>query len=117
MVGLPLWGTETVEVIHPVFVDDHGVARATYPDSARRELVAGVDLQPSATSENDQHADSVLTAYNLFLPLSVELSSDCLVQYLGKRYQINGDVRVFNDPLGVLSYKVAELTDWGANHD
>jgi hypothetical protein len=67
-VGLPPIATDTITIVHPVIVTDHGAQVPDWSQPATVTTVEGCSVQPSGGSEDRAHRDQLGAQFTVFAP-------------------------------------------------
>ena len=91
---LPSFCRDTVTRIRPTTKEVRG---STVPDwdNANTLEITGCSMQPATTSlSQDGRVLGISDTYTLFAPTESDIEAGDRIEYMGKVYQIDGDVRV-----------------------
>jgi len=105
-VSLPSFATQTVTVLRPATVDDHGDVVPDWSQTPTQIPLTGVSVSPPRR-RGQENAHSVTTELMLFAPL-VDLRDTDRIVYAGTTYAIRGEVMRYET--GVLDHIECHLT-------
>jgi hypothetical protein len=107
-VSLPSFATQTVTVLRPEWVSNHGTVVADW-SAASEHTVTGCSLQPITGAEQPINRDAVTTTWQLYAPAGTDLdATDRVRSEDGHIYEVVGPIRVWSN--GVLDHVDAVLS-------
>lgn len=109
---LPSWTRQTVVLLTPVVVDDHGTEVPDWSQSPTPTTVTGCSFQPSGGSLDDTNREGVRAAASLYLPPATTASAQQRVQVDGVTYRIIGEPERWTSATGRLDHIVLRLERW-----
>jgi hypothetical protein len=107
-VSLPSFATQTIAVVRPAWLDDHGTSVRDW-DHTTSHTVTGCSVQPVTGSEDEiNRAISVTTVALLFAPADADIADTDRIRYGGTTFEIEGSVRRYET--GVLDHLEISLS-------
>lgn len=107
------FANDTVEVVHPVWVEDsRNIRRATYPDDAPTTVVDGCSVQQGASTEVLGGRDTTAVRWTVLAPAGTTVEETDAVKFEGHRYRVDGHPARQKSPTGALDHVAILLLDW-----
>lgn len=101
---LPSFCRDTVTRIRPGKKDSRGTTIPDW-DTATTIAIKGCSMQPSSTSlSQDGRVLGITDTYTLFAPPNADIEAGDHIEFKGKTYEIDGDVRVQPSASGRLDH-------------
>lgn len=104
-------GTQTVDILHPTTIVDHGTEITDWTD-ATETPVEGCSVQPIGDEEILAHRDAVLAGWRAWLPPGTPITALDRVRHAGTVYEVVGEPQRWDDPYGGLSHVEVLLNRW-----
>lgn len=101
---LPSFCKDTVKRIRPGTKDSRGSAIPDW-DTATTVEIKGCSMQPASTSlSQDGRVLGITDTYTLFAPPDADIEAGDHIEFRGKVYEIDGDVRIQPSATGRLDH-------------
>lgn len=104
-------GTQTVTVIRPAWVDDHGSAVADWSNATESES-NGWSVQPLGAPEILDHRDSTGIRWRAYGPPGVDVESTDRLRFADTTYEVDGEPLRWTSPTGRLDHVELTLLVW-----
>ncbi|AOQ28224.1 head-to-tail stopper [Arthrobacter phage Huntingdon] len=97
--------------LRPAEVSDHGNKSWDYTTPARADL-PGCIVQPLQSTEVSINRDATLTQYSVLAPTGHDIRDYDHIEYLGREYQIVGEVQIQPSPSGTMDHATFTMNRW-----
>lgn len=106
------FAADTIEVVRPTFVKDHGrlIANVELPES--ETPVTGCSVQPGDGAELTANRQSTEALWTVYAPASIDVRSTDAVRWRGDLYAVDGQPARWSSPTGGLDHVVVKLKLW-----
>ena len=107
---LPSWCSDTLKVFRAPLIDERGTAVLDW-DNAEAHDIEGCSVQPSTsnTSNDSPRVNQFYDSLMAYIPYGADIKPGDRVEFLGKMFEVNGDVMLWRSPTGALSHGVVYL--------
>nr|DAP39295.1 MAG TPA: Minor capsid protein [Caudoviricetes sp.] len=110
---LPSWCSDTLQVFRAPLINERGAMVFDW-DNAESHDISGCSVQPSTsnTSNDEPRVNQFYDSLMAYIPDGADIKPGDRVEFLGKMFEVNGDVMWWRSPTGALSHGVVYLRSW-----